>query len=68
MKGELHISAREATACTYLPDDIALIFRLPVEDRNHLDESHDDGNMQCCKAERVISMIDSQRLRKYTKY
>jgi hypothetical protein len=22
MKGELHISAREATACTYLPDDI----------------------------------------------
>jgi hypothetical protein len=21
MKGELHISAREATACTYLPDD-----------------------------------------------
>jgi hypothetical protein len=23
MKGELHISAREATACTYLPDDIA---------------------------------------------
>jgi hypothetical protein len=24
MKGELHISAREATACTYLPDDISI--------------------------------------------
>jgi hypothetical protein len=24
MKGELHISAREAGACTYLPDDIII--------------------------------------------
>jgi hypothetical protein len=61
MKGELHISAREATACTYLPDDSNLyLFPTVKEKLERIHLADEDQFFECLRG--AVKGLDQQEL------